>query len=303
MRPGCGSMGASRGCTRPAPPPCRCSPRTPVAGRPRWTTPGCSRTSRQVRQVPPATAAPHSHHRPAPLPGPSRPAAARATGICAAALDPRVPAALLTSLGDLPLAGRPGRTAPLSPGCTPRMHDLRHTLSVTTLLGWYRAGSACAPCYRACRPSSATPIPSTPTGTCPPLRNCSRWRPIDLPPTRRASVDHSRRPGPVERQAGCWRTLPPRPRPHLSPHRRRGPRRQSRPLRRWQPAGAGRAAASGSRRHRPRAGRRAPRRPGHRARRAARRGGDAPRRHRPWCTARAPRTAVGDHQHRQTGIV
>ncbi len=89
----------------------------------------------------PATAAPHSHHRPAPLPGPSRPAAARATDICAAALDPRVPAALLTSLGDLPLAGRPGRTAPRSPGCTPRMHDLRHTLSVTTLLGWYRDGA------------------------------------------------------------------------------------------------------------------------------------------------------------------
>jgi integrase/recombinase XerD len=31
--------------------------------------------------------------------------------------------------------------APRSPGCTPRIHDLRHTFAVTTLLGWYRNGA------------------------------------------------------------------------------------------------------------------------------------------------------------------
>jgi len=30
---------------------------------------------------------------------------------------------------------------PRSPGCIPRIHDLRHTFSVTTLLGWYRDGA------------------------------------------------------------------------------------------------------------------------------------------------------------------
>jgi integrase/recombinase XerD len=30
---------------------------------------------------------------------------------------------------------------PRSPECTPRIHDLRHTFAVTTLLGWYRDGA------------------------------------------------------------------------------------------------------------------------------------------------------------------
>jgi integrase/recombinase XerD len=30
---------------------------------------------------------------------------------------------------------------PRSPGCVPRIHDLRHTFAVTTLLGWYRDGA------------------------------------------------------------------------------------------------------------------------------------------------------------------
>ncbi|MBA2694472.1 MAG: tyrosine-type recombinase/integrase [Actinobacteria bacterium] len=30
---------------------------------------------------------------------------------------------------------------PRSPGCTPRIHDLRHTFAVTSLLGWYRDGA------------------------------------------------------------------------------------------------------------------------------------------------------------------
>lgn len=38
------------------------------------------------------------------------------------------------------LVGQAGLT-PRSPGCTPRIHDLRHTFAVTTLLGWYRDGA------------------------------------------------------------------------------------------------------------------------------------------------------------------
>jgi integrase len=30
---------------------------------------------------------------------------------------------------------------PRSPGCTPRIHDLRHTFAVATLLEWYRTGA------------------------------------------------------------------------------------------------------------------------------------------------------------------
>ena len=33
------------------------------------------------------------------------------------------------------------RHVPHSPRCTPRIHDLRHTFAVTTLLGWYRDGA------------------------------------------------------------------------------------------------------------------------------------------------------------------
>ncbi len=33
---------------------------------------------------------------------------------------------------------------PRSPGCTPRIHDLRHTFAVTSLLGWYRDGADAA---------------------------------------------------------------------------------------------------------------------------------------------------------------
>lgn len=31
--------------------------------------------------------------------------------------------------------------APQSPACRPRIHDLRHTFAVTTVLGWYRSGA------------------------------------------------------------------------------------------------------------------------------------------------------------------
>ena len=59
-----------------------------------------------------------------------------------------------------------------------RLHDLRHTFAVTTLLDWYRDGRrrrrrSC----RCCRPTSGTSIPNPPTGTCRPPPNCSRWPP------------------------------------------------------------------------------------------------------------------------------
>jgi integrase/recombinase XerD len=38
------------------------------------------------------------------------------------------------------LVGQAG-LQPRSPGCVPRIHDLRHTFAVTTLLGWYRDGA------------------------------------------------------------------------------------------------------------------------------------------------------------------
>jgi integrase/recombinase XerD len=38
------------------------------------------------------------------------------------------------------LVGQAG-LRPRSPGCVPRIHDLRHTFAVTTMLGWYRDGA------------------------------------------------------------------------------------------------------------------------------------------------------------------
>ena len=58
----------------------------------------------------------------------------------------------------------------------PRIHDLRHTFAVRTLLGWYRDGvDVASPRCRACRPISATASPAPPTGTCPPRPSCSRY--------------------------------------------------------------------------------------------------------------------------------
>ena len=45
-------------------------------------------------------------------------------------------------------------------GCRPRMHDLRHSFAVRTLLGWYRDGATCRPACRCCRPTSVTSTPA-----------------------------------------------------------------------------------------------------------------------------------------------
>ena len=40
----------------------------------------------------------------------------------------------------LALAAQTAGLGPRSATCRPRIHDLRHTFAVTTLLGWYRSG-------------------------------------------------------------------------------------------------------------------------------------------------------------------
>ena len=70
----------------------------------------------------------------------------------------------------------------------PRLHDLRHTFAVRTLLGWYRAGED----VQAKIPSLSTYLghrePAPPTGTCRPRPSCSPWP----PPAR---TPRGRRPG------------------------------------------------------------------------------------------------------------
>jgi integrase/recombinase XerD len=65
--------------------------------------------------------------------------------------DPRTPALLVSTRGCRlhynrvwgifhRLVGQAGLT-PRPPSCTPRIHDLRHSFAVTSLLGWYRDGA------------------------------------------------------------------------------------------------------------------------------------------------------------------
>ena len=53
-----------------------------------------------------------------------------------------------------------------SPSCRPRPHDLRHSYAVRTLLGWYRDGLDIGGHIALRPPTTATPTPPTPTGTC-----------------------------------------------------------------------------------------------------------------------------------------
>ena len=126
-----------------------------------------------------------THRRPA-LRGylrPARPAAARPGRTAGAAgVHRRNPAALRQRPARLPPAGRPGRARrPVARGCRPRIHDLRHTFAVAhpaRLVS--RRRRRARPGCRCCRPTSATPTRSTPTGTCPPPRSCSPWPPQRL---------------------------------------------------------------------------------------------------------------------------
>lgn len=58
----------------------------------------------------------------------------------------------------------------------PRIHDLRHSFAVRTLLGWYRAGLDAEGCCRVSRPISGTVRSGSPTGISPPLPICSARR-------------------------------------------------------------------------------------------------------------------------------
>ena len=104
--------------------------------------------------------------------------------------SPRVPALFLSSTGTR--LGHPvlqptfagllresgvGASAPRGP----RVHDLRHSFSVATLLRWYGDGGDVERACRHCRPISATSTPPPLIGTCRPHPSCSErqrtgWR-------------------------------------------------------------------------------------------------------------------------------
>ena len=68
------------------------------------------------------------------------------------------------------IAAQAGITA-RSAACRPRIHDLRHSFSVSSLLDWYRNGEhRSRPCCPACPPTWDIPIPGTRSGTCRPRR-------------------------------------------------------------------------------------------------------------------------------------
>ena len=99
------------------------------------------RARHQVRQVQAPSAAPDRHHRPEQVPAALRRAHARPAGTRPAADRPRLPAALRTDLGDIPRPHRQCRAETALAGCRPRIHDLRHSFAVATLLGWHRSGA------------------------------------------------------------------------------------------------------------------------------------------------------------------
>ena len=123
---------------------------------------------RQVRQVPrgrrctPATS-PRStatrelRDRPVPQP--------RCDGVLR--LDARHPAALPAASSTMFTRLVARRPEAALAGCRPRLHDLRHSFAVTTLLDWYaRRRRRRRPGCRCCRPTWATSTRPAPTGTC-----------------------------------------------------------------------------------------------------------------------------------------
>ena len=86
----------------------------------------------------------------------------------------------------------------------PRVHDLRHSFAVRTLVGWYRAGLDARRCCPGCPPTSGTGSRASPTGISPPPPSCSVMPPRGWRPPRRRSSDRGRPHARVvvHRQAG-----------------------------------------------------------------------------------------------------
>ncbi len=100
----------------------------------------------------------------------------------------RVSDALFISLAGTPLSyNRVHRTfkrltqqaglAPRSATCRPRIHDLRHSFAVTSLLTPTAGVRTCKPCCPGCPPTSAMPTPSTRFGTSRQRPSYSPWPP------------------------------------------------------------------------------------------------------------------------------
>ena len=71
---------------------------------------------------------------------------------------------------------RPAGLQPRSASCRPRIHDLRHSFAVRSLLDAYAAGQdGQATADAAVHLPRATSTRPAPTGTCPPRRSCSPW--------------------------------------------------------------------------------------------------------------------------------
>jgi len=107
-----------------------------------------------------------------------------------------------------------------SASCQPRIHDFATASRWPPCWTGTPMAPTCRRCCPGCRPTWATPIPPTPTGTCRPRRSCSRWPHTASTPTWQAGREHPR-PDPagvLHRPAG-----PPAPRQR--PHHRRLPRR------------------------------------------------------------------------------
>ena len=131
----------------------------------------------------------------------------------------------------------------------PRMHDLRHTFAVRTLLGWYRDGADVAgPAAAAVDLPRPRRPAARPTGISPPHPNCSRWPPTGSTHASEGPVDDRARPDPA---GVLHRAADP---PARTPARTRSPPTATR---------SGCCSASSSDAHRqarPRAGLRRPRR-------------------------------------------
>ncbi|MGZ4250426.1 MAG: hypothetical protein ACXVUE_19220 [Solirubrobacteraceae bacterium] len=107
---------------------------------------------------------------------------------------------------------------PRSAACRPRLHDIRHSFAVNTLLDAYRTNGDPPRASRRYRPTWGMSIPARPIGICTPRPNCSSspadaWNATSEPDDERArnisaSVVH-RPAGPrAQRQPAYDRLLP-----------------------------------------------------------------------------------------------